>query len=100
MEEEETNPLIVFSDFVTDANESSGVDEHDGFVFVGLIAFDMFPGAITSVALDILVGRDIQLPAIYECCVGNKTYCTQKYVLGSCQETKKKIVHTQSLYIL
>ena len=70
-------------------------------IMVGVLAFD---------EIDVFDAGDIyaffpvnpftQYPAIYECCVGNKSYHPQTYVLGSPHESnKKKIVHAQSPYI-
>ena len=77
----------------------------DQTVWVGVIAYDsflsdMFELGAGDIAYDAISSSDFALPAIYECCVGNKSYHPQTYVLGSPHEThKKKIVHAQSLYI-
>ena len=93
----------VFPDFFIDANESSDVGEHDGDVVFGIINYETesMAGVIFSVPLSLFndVSFPSQLPAIYECCVGNKSYRPQTYVLGSHHETKKKILHAQSPYI-
>ena len=93
----------VYPDFVMDANESLDVgDEHDGAVFLGIIDFELLPGVILPFPLELFDGVLLpsHLPAIYECCVGNKSYRPQTYVLGSPHKSKeKKIVHAQSPYI-
>ena len=74
-------------------------------VWLGIIASDNArPTGFELVAGDIsyftISTSLLALPAIYECCVGNKSYHPQTYVLGSPHEThKKKIVHAQSPYI-
>ena len=91
----------VFSDGFwvgVDANESSDVadvGEHDGIVYVGIILYNIFPGAFMFDALDVAIFLDAKLPAMYECC---KLYHSQKYVLGSPHKTNKKIVHGYTPY--
>ena len=72
----------------------------DGLSYFALIAFDMFEelnaGDISYVQIDL---SQAPFPAIYECCVGSKSYRPQTYVLGSPHKTKKKIIHAQSPYI-
>ena len=71
--------------------------------FFGVVAFEDFgvhAGILEAGGIGFLpLGFNARQPAIYECCVGNKSYRPQTYVLGSPHKSKKEIVHVQSPYI-
>ena len=75
-------------------------DNEDGFFYLGVIAFDDFHGfEAGDISYLPSTASQVGMPTIYECCVGNKSYRPQTYVLGSPHKTKKKIIHAQSPYI-